>query len=48
MDGENEIRAAWVRFELTERFPVRRFSRPLHSTTLPPRPEPEKSYHIAG
>src|SRR5215204_123668 len=30
-------RAAWVRFELTERFPVRRFSRPLHSTTLPPR-----------
>src|SRR6476660_4090358 len=29
--------AAWVRFELTERFPVRRFSRPLHSTTLPPR-----------
>ena len=31
------VPAAWVRFELTERFPVRRFSRPLHSTTLPPR-----------
>jgi hypothetical protein len=31
------VSAAWVRFELTERFPVRRFSRPLHSTTLPPR-----------
>ena len=32
---------AWVRFELTERFPVRRFSRPLHSTTLPPRLGPK-------
>ena len=24
-----------VRFELTEEFPLRRFSRPLHSTALP-------------
>ena len=36
-DGRSVPPAAWVRFELTERFPVRRFSRPLHSTTLPPR-----------
>jgi hypothetical protein len=33
------VTAAWVRFELTEPLRVRRFSRPLHSTTLPPRLE---------
>src|SRR5215210_8088271 len=43
-----ELLAAWVRFELTERFPVRRFSRPLHSTTLPPRPGPESSSNPAS
>ena len=33
-DGQRNMAEA-VRFELTEEFPLRRFSRPLHSTALP-------------
>jgi hypothetical protein len=38
------ITAAWVRFELTKDFRPWRFSRPLPSTTRPPRPKGKTSY----
>jgi hypothetical protein len=38
------ISTAWVRFELTKDFRPWRFSRPLPSTTRPPRLEPESFY----
>jgi hypothetical protein len=36
MENKDDIMAVRVRFELTEPVKVQRFSRPPHSTTLPP------------